>query len=121
MRYISAWLGLIILTAAIAVACATPEPITEEIEVTVEVTKIVPQDGRSSGHRGGPANSRGAGYSARTPDGRNLCNAHCNVNRAARHSNTKAYRDANGDAYADTTPLRMEILRVRGRRDHRRQ
>ena len=43
MRYISVWLGLIILTAAIAVACATPEPITEEIEVTVEVTKIVPQ------------------------------------------------------------------------------
>ena len=43
MRYISVWLGLIILTAAIAVACETPEPITEEIEVTVEVTKIVPQ------------------------------------------------------------------------------
>ena len=43
MRYISVWLGLIILTAAIAVACATPEPITEEIEVTVEVSKIVPQ------------------------------------------------------------------------------
>ena len=43
MGYISVWLGLIILTAAIAVACATPEPIIEEIEVTVEVTKIVPQ------------------------------------------------------------------------------
>ena len=37
------------------------------------------------------------------------------------HSNTQAYRDANGDAYADTTPIRMEILRVRGRRDHRDQ
>ena len=43
MRYISVWLGLIILTAAIAMACATPEPIPEEIEVTVEVTQIVPQ------------------------------------------------------------------------------
>ena len=43
MRYISVWLGLIILTAGIAVACATPEPITEEVEVTVEVTRIVPQ------------------------------------------------------------------------------
>ncbi len=43
MRYISVWLGLIILTVAIAVACATPEPTIEEIEVTVGVTKIVPQ------------------------------------------------------------------------------
>ena len=43
MRYISVWLGLIILTVALAVACATPEPIIEEIEVTVGVTKIVPQ------------------------------------------------------------------------------
>ena len=43
MRYISMWLGLVILTVAIAVACATPEPIIEEIEVTVEVTEIVPQ------------------------------------------------------------------------------
>ena len=37
------WLGLVILTAAIAVACATPKPITEEVEVTVEVTRMVPQ------------------------------------------------------------------------------
>ena len=31
------------LTAGIAMACATPEPIPEEIEVTLEVTLIVPQ------------------------------------------------------------------------------
>ena len=121
MRYISVWLGLIILTAAIAVACATPEPINRRDRSHRRSNQNSSSDGRSSGHRGGPANSRGAGYSARTPDGRNLCNAHCNANRAARHSNTKAYRDANGDAYADTTPIRMEILRVRGRRDHRDQ
>ena len=53
---------------------------------------------------------------------------HRNANRAARHSNTKAYADANRaarhsntKAYADATPIRMEILRVRGGRDHQHQ